>query len=300
MNYCTKCGHKLPPTGECPYCTSRYYGKYTQPVIQTVLTASKSYTTLVLACFWTLSTLCLLIFSALAVNPLLLVAAPGVIIMVGLWMIFGGVGHTRRMGYTFIATGLQIISIFLTLALAVLCMLAFLAIFLCTSYQSYEDFSAALLLLSLGLLIALPVVVVFLHKLRRIATTTRSVLLRSRPSVELSLYAILMLVFGAGGLAYAALHLTTAERFLTSLRPMLQSVLPSLATTVFFGLTGQSWSGMMVPLMMMAVTFLYTALALLRYQFRHNKVRRQLKKAEAEAKAQKLAAQKAAKKAAGE
>ncbi len=284
MNYCTRCGRKLPSSGDCPYCTSRYYGRRTQPMIRAVLNASSSYSTLALACFWSISLLCLLVFAVLTVNPLLLLAGPGILTVVGLWLIFGGEGRTLRMGYTLISGSLQIMSILSALVLTALCLICFVAIFLCTSYQSYDDISASLLFLAVGLLLALPVLLVFLHKVRRIATTSRSVLLRSRTTVEVSLYAIGVFLLGAGGLVYAALHVSSADRFLTELRPMVETVIPSPYALAFCYLTGLSWVGMLIPLLLVAASSLYTGAALIRYRVRLYQAKKELKAAAAAAK----------------
>ena len=285
MNYCTRCGRELSPSGDCPYCSNRYYGRRSQPMVIAVQKGCSSYTTLVLAGLWTISILSLLVFSGLTLNPLFLAAAPGVLAVIGLWMIYGGEGHTQRMGLTLVSGALLFISILAVLVLTVLCMTCFLAIFLCTSEQNYDAISAPLLILAVGLLIALPVTAVFLHKVRRIAQTTRSVLLRSRTTVEVSILAIFLFLAGAFGILYAALHLSSADTFLAELRTMVGGVIPNPYYTVFSWLIGISWTGMMFPFMLLAVTFLYTFAVLIRYRVRLGRVKKELKAAAAAEKA---------------
>ncbi len=280
MNFCTRCGRKLPSSGECPYCSTRYYGLRTQPLVQAVNNASSSYTTLALACFWSLSLLCLLVFSIINVNPLLFIAIPGIATAAGLWMLFAGQGHTRRLGYTFVSVSLQIMSILSALALAVLCLLCFGAIFLGTSSSSYSEISGGLLLLSVGLLFALPIVVIFLHKIRRIVLTSRGILLRSRSSVEVPLFAILLFLLMTFMAIYAALHVTAADKFLTNVSPVISSTLPSLYALIFTLLIGMSWSGMMIPLLLISITSLATFIILIRYRYRIFLAKRQLRQSQ--------------------
>lgn len=268
MNYCTRCGRKLPASRECPYCSSRYYGRRSQPMIRAVADACSSYVSLALACLWSVSILCLLVFSTLTLNPLALVAFPGAFLVVGLWMLYGGAGRTRRRGLTLVSGALCAMSVITAIALTVLCLLCFGSIFLCTSYQNYDTISTPLLFLAVGLLLALPLTLIFLHKLRRIATTSRSVLLRSRKTVEVSIYAIAIFLVGAFFLGWCAFQASGADQFLLALRTMVEDVLPALFALIFTYLTGISWVGMRIPLLLCAVTSLYSAVAFICYRVR--------------------------------
>lgn len=268
MNYCTRCGRKLPASGECPYCSSRYYGRRSQPMIRAVADACSSYISLALACLWSVSMLCLLVFSTLTLNPLALVAFPGAFLVVGLWMLYGGAGRTRRRGLGLVSGALCAMSILVALGLTALCLLSFASIFLCTSYQNYDTVSTPLLFLAVDLLLALPIVLVFLHKLRRIATTSRSVLLRSRKTVEVSIYTILIFLVGSFFLGWFALRASGTDQILLELRTMVEDVLPALFALIFTYLTGISWAGMRIPLLLCAVTSLYSAAAFICYRVR--------------------------------
>ena len=287
MNYCTRCGRKLSSSGDCPYCSNRYYGRRSQPVIRAVQNGCSSYTTLVLAGLWTISILSLLVFSGLTLNPLFLIAVPGILVVIGLWMIYGGEGHTQRMGLTLVSGALMFISILAVLVLTALCMTCFLAIFLCTSEQNYDSISASLLILAVGLLIALPVTAIFLNKVRRIAVTSRSVLLRSRTKVDVPIFAIAVFLLGAPALIFAAINLSNADAFLTELRTMIGGVIPNPYYTIFSWLIGISWEGMLFPFLILAASFLYTFAVLIRYRLRLGKAKKELKEAEAAAKANK-------------
>ena len=290
MSYCTRCGRKLPASGECPYCTNRYYGRRSQPMVHAVLNACSSYVTLVLDCIWTITLLSLLVFSALTLNPLLLIAVPGVLVVIGLWMVYGGEGHTQRLGLTLISGALQVISLLAALVLIYLCIVCFVSIFLCTTDQNYDTLSTPLLFLSVGLLVALPVSLVFLHKVRRVITTSRSVLLRSRTTVEVSIFAIAVFMLGAVGLIFAALHLSEADTFLSSLRTMVGSVIPDPYYTIFSWMIGISWSGMTLPFILASIAFAYTSAALIRYRVRLYKTKEKMISDAAAAKARKKAA----------
>lgn len=223
--YCSKCGRELPPSGVCP-CqqqsqsrsqgyqqndwqggTGQYRpappadGVYALPVRE-MQRFHGGVLSLVFIILYTLS-LALTLYSgfrsgAAGAFGSLIGSLPAILICIGLWMLFGkSKGMPTTAGYSLAAAGV-VVKLIYTLLVDVLLIAAFLLGGAMLREFAYEDgFLAAGIVGALAVVIVAVFSVVYLVKLRRVATSSREVLRGTRFSPQVSLFPVVILCLSA-------------------------------------------------------------------------------------------------------
>lgn len=260
--YCSKCGRELPPSGICVCQQAGPDQNRSQGYQQAGQAGTGQYRnapptggmhvlsmreiqqfhggvlSLVFVILYTVS-LALTLFSSARSGGAgfflgLIGSLPAILICVGVWMLFAkSKGTPATTGYSLAAAGLVIRIVYSILLYLVGVILSLVGGGLLREFAYEDSFMTAGIVLALVLVIAAVLTVIYLVKLRRVATSSREVLRGVRFSPQVSLYPVVLLSLSA---------LSSVIRLLASvpLTRYVYNLLDQIAMVLYFSVGSDS------------------------------------------------------------